>query len=278
MFNNSKYTGIYDSIINRSVSRDTPDIYEAHHIIPKCLGGNNDKTNIANLTPREHFICHHLLTKMTDEFHSGLNFAFVMMSVCNRHHNRQYKITSSVYAYLKKCNSKASVIRNTGKPNTNKGRKRYHNPLTNESAFLKLTDDIPTGWMRGLPENIKKAVGVGNKGKVYYHHPDTKKVIALSQDESPPTGFIKGNPNADTSASAKIRGTSYYHSPTTGKEARYLPAEAPADWIKGRVIKWITDGVSNKHINIVTDIIPTDWKLGRCMGWKRNAPRISQAS
>ena len=34
---------------------------ESHHIIPKCLGGSNSKSNIINLTFREHYICHLLL-------------------------------------------------------------------------------------------------------------------------------------------------------------------------------------------------------------------------
>jgi len=37
---------------------------EAHHIVPKCMGGTNDKTNIVHLSAREHFIIHILLTKI----------------------------------------------------------------------------------------------------------------------------------------------------------------------------------------------------------------------
>jgi hypothetical protein len=38
---------------------------EKHHIIPKCIGGTNDKSNIVTLSAREHFICHMLLIRMT---------------------------------------------------------------------------------------------------------------------------------------------------------------------------------------------------------------------
>ena len=37
--------------------------YEEHHIIPKCLGGNNSIDNLVLLTPREHFVAHLLLYK-----------------------------------------------------------------------------------------------------------------------------------------------------------------------------------------------------------------------
>ena len=39
-------------------------ICEEHHIIPRCLGGSDDKSNLVKLTAKEHFICHLLLTKI----------------------------------------------------------------------------------------------------------------------------------------------------------------------------------------------------------------------
>lgn len=37
---------------------------EKHHIVPKCLGGSDDKFNLVVLTAREHFLAHYLLTKI----------------------------------------------------------------------------------------------------------------------------------------------------------------------------------------------------------------------
>jgi len=34
---------------------------EKHHIIPKCLGGNNDEENLIYLFPEEHYYAHKLL-------------------------------------------------------------------------------------------------------------------------------------------------------------------------------------------------------------------------
>lgn len=73
MFNTSKYTRVYFQIIEKAIisnrvrrctSDDTYIYYEEHHIIPKSLGGSNKKENLVLLLPREHFICHWLLTKM----------------------------------------------------------------------------------------------------------------------------------------------------------------------------------------------------------------------
>lgn len=80
-FINNKYTSWYYAIIHFAKTRDlTFNYVEKHHIIPqsffiKCkkggvpgwLSGNpNTKDNIVSLTFKEHFVCHWLLTKMTN--------------------------------------------------------------------------------------------------------------------------------------------------------------------------------------------------------------------
>lgn len=66
MYNNNKYTKIYYQIIDRARNRVLNEYTERHHIIPKSLGGTDDICNLVNLTPREHYICHLLLTKMVN--------------------------------------------------------------------------------------------------------------------------------------------------------------------------------------------------------------------
>lgn len=56
--------------------------FEFHHIIPRCLGGTNDKSNIIPLTAREHYLAHYLLSKINPN-NEGLKFAFYIMSKSN---------------------------------------------------------------------------------------------------------------------------------------------------------------------------------------------------
>lgn len=59
------YKKVHDSIIARALARESVDGYtEKHHIIPKSLGGGNDKSNLVTLTAREHYIVHWLLFKI----------------------------------------------------------------------------------------------------------------------------------------------------------------------------------------------------------------------
>lgn len=66
MYLANKYTVWYYNIVNKAQTRalDKNTYSEKHHIIPRSLGGSNNKENIVRLTAREHFVCHLLLTKM----------------------------------------------------------------------------------------------------------------------------------------------------------------------------------------------------------------------
>lgn len=72
LFLQNKYTKWYFSIINKANNQNrikTKESYfENHHIIPKCnpFNGTNEKKNLVLLSPKEHFICHLLLTKMCE--------------------------------------------------------------------------------------------------------------------------------------------------------------------------------------------------------------------
>src|ERR1700677_4607046 len=72
------YSAIYDSLIERASSRVLVGYQEAHHIVPKCLGGDDERHNLVNLTPEEHFLAHKLLVKMYPRNHK-LVFAMQAM-------------------------------------------------------------------------------------------------------------------------------------------------------------------------------------------------------
>lgn len=66
-FTSNKYLSWYIEMMIRSLDRPfLSGMLEKHHIIPKSLGGSNDVSNIAKLTPREHFIAHRLLLRVTE--------------------------------------------------------------------------------------------------------------------------------------------------------------------------------------------------------------------
>lgn len=95
------YHKIYTSLIETAKSRQVCGYVERHHIIPKCFGGNNTKSNLVYLSAREHFIAHWLLTKIYPN-HSGMNMALHAMRASNKSHDRySTKITSRVFSKIK---------------------------------------------------------------------------------------------------------------------------------------------------------------------------------
>jgi hypothetical protein len=102
IFIDNKYTKIYYNIINSAKATSPMDGYlEQHHIIPKSLGGLNTVDNLINLTARQHFVCHWLLTKMVvGKDKKKMIFAINRMLSATIHQQR-YKITGRKYELLK---------------------------------------------------------------------------------------------------------------------------------------------------------------------------------
>lgn len=158
IFIDNKYTDWYYAIVNNSKSRERPIGYiERHHIIPSSLGGNNKLENLAILTPREHFVCHLLLTKMT---HGNamfkMKFAFSMMVKINNIGEGRYRPSSRFYEIAKKSfkesltnywTADARKIHADKISKATKGSKKsesakesYRNKVWTEKALQNLTD------------------------------------------------------------------------------------------------------------------------------------------
>lgn len=100
----SKYSRCYERLIKKAQVRGTIQGYkERHHIIPRCFGGDNSKTNVVQLTAREHYIAHLLLWKMKFEGVYGQKMAFAFntfiskMTTKERGVHHTYKISSRMY-------------------------------------------------------------------------------------------------------------------------------------------------------------------------------------
>ena len=73
------YKKHYYLLVEKARSRETNTGYfERHHILPRCMGGNDSSENLVKLTPEEHYIAHQLLVKMYPG-HYGLLYAAVAM-------------------------------------------------------------------------------------------------------------------------------------------------------------------------------------------------------
>jgi len=95
------YKKIYESIIHRGKNRKLNTYKEKHHIIPKCMGGSDDDTNLVELTAKEHFICHLLLCEIYPNENTLKSARWAMTCLKSKNHNRKYIVSSSQYDRIK---------------------------------------------------------------------------------------------------------------------------------------------------------------------------------
>lgn len=180
----NKYRSWYYTIIQRAQSRTSnPEVVEKHHILPKSLGGTNDTVNLVALTPREHYICHLLLTKMYEgREKQKMVYAFwAIMNLCNSYQERKvsrgrlYESLRQQYIQLQK--NKA------GPSHPNRGRKtgRTKESFTDiwKSNISAAKKGKPT-WNKGIAHSSETKILQSQiaKNRPTQECPYCKKMIA----------------------------------------------------------------------------------------------------
>lgn len=134
------YKKIYDSLIERGKSRILEEYTESHHIIPRCMGGDDSRDNLVDLTPEEHYLAHQLLVKIYPD-NKRLAIAAAMM-IPNRPSNK-------MYGWLKRKHSEAMSDAQTGVSNSQYGTRWIHNLEDKISKRINSSDELPDGWKEG---------------------------------------------------------------------------------------------------------------------------------
>jgi hypothetical protein len=106
------YQKVYDQIIQKAKAENRQKgglvYYEAHHIIPKCMGGTGfsyqwkTHPNIVLLTAKEHFLCHRILARLhPTNFKLCLAFWMMCSMKKNTSQQRLYNVTNNAYQEAK---------------------------------------------------------------------------------------------------------------------------------------------------------------------------------
>ena len=208
------YSRIYNQLISKRQNIPPPEnVYcEKHHIIPKCLKGTDDKSNIVKLTAREHYIAHLLLAKIYNTY--GLYSAVIYMQT-GLLKNRKFKFNSSLYQKIREefANKLSQKMKgkNKGKTPWNKGKKckslseetrqkiseANKGRIRSEETKNKISESLKGNKnMRGkhLSEDAKQKLSAVNKGKntwsktLHWYNNGIKNVFVREC----PEGFVKG--------------------------------------------------------------------------------------
>jgi len=140
--------------------------YESHHILPKSLGGSNHKSNLVLLTPREHFLAHCFLVKMTSGSQKrSMTYALIRFLGKNINDQR-YKINSRIYQNIVENNRAFTSGKN--------------NPMFGKPCWYTMTEKQKKQWK----SNISKGT-TGEKNPFYgkTHNEQTRNIISQKRSQ-----------------------------------------------------------------------------------------------
>lgn len=115
------YSKLYDNLINSAKTAPKPDVYkETHHIMPLCIGGSDDNSNLVALTARQHYLAHWLLYKIHRT--TKLVYAWHGMSRIGKGQDARRR-SSNLFEYAKVARSKHLSESSKGEDNWFYGKK-----------------------------------------------------------------------------------------------------------------------------------------------------------
>lgn len=157
------YQKIYNNLMYRNIVRE--GYVENHHILPRCLGGTDNVTNLVNLYPEEHYLAHLLLCKIYPGNQKLLYAAINMTTGAMINNNKR---NNKMYGWLRRQYAKSM----SGDNNPNR-----KNPEIQKQAALKRT-----GLTRS--EETKAKMSTAQKGRTFTE--ETKKKMSVAAKTRPP--------------------------------------------------------------------------------------------
>lgn len=127
------YQKIYQQLIDRARVCNTTGYKESHHIVPRCLGGTDDQSNLVNLTPEEHYVAHQLLVKIHKDNKKILYAAVIM---CSK------RMNNKLYGWIRRRLSKSQSKAMTGSGNNMFDKRWVSNEFGTKLVNVEEAEDL----------------------------------------------------------------------------------------------------------------------------------------
>lgn len=185
---NMDYLNIYNQLIlkRKNTTVDSETYTEVHHIIPRCMGGTDNKDNLVVLTAREHYIAHELLFRHYKT--SKLAHAWFAMLRNGRGQERHF--TSKQYERAK--TNRSTMLSEDMKGENNHFFNKTHTDETKRKISeankgrVKSESEI-SNWVEKVakkPKSEEHRNKIGRKGFVMLQNKETLEIVRISREEA----------------------------------------------------------------------------------------------
>ena len=178
------YQKVYDQLVEKCKVRGLDKsklegYFEIHHIVPRCMGGSNEKDNLVMLTGREHFLAHMLLWKGYPKEVSLMRAAHIMSSRwTNETVGGSGKgINSKVYSKLREEYAQAVSIQCSGENNPMYGKTHTEESRNKLKAWYAANPDHHTQVMAN-----KRGITLEEAYKIKKNKEDRRKQFRYNRE------------------------------------------------------------------------------------------------
>jgi hypothetical protein len=128
------YKKHYDLLIQKYGLQDKPDYYvERHHIVPKCIGGSDNKDNLVYLEARHHYMAHALLAKSHSDNPKLVHAYWMMCNAVGNAKQPRYKVSGRMFAIARAHISTIASQSQIGKEFSNEHKTKLRNAALNRN-------------------------------------------------------------------------------------------------------------------------------------------------
>lgn len=175
------------------------EYHETHHILPRCLGGTDDKENLVDLFAREHYEAHRLLA-LENPSNKGLQYAWWCMSVMtNKNTMERYQITAEEYEEARKRFIEIPISEERRQKLSEAGKRRRHSKETRDKMSKKAKERCKNPencsmygkhhseeTKQKMKNNHADISGKNNPNYGKHHSEETRRKMSEGQKNRPP--------------------------------------------------------------------------------------------
>lgn len=155
---------------------------ERHHIVPKCMGGINDKNNLIDLYPREHFVAHKLLAEENPK-NAKLCYAYWRMCVTSKgdvYTSEEYDVARRMASIALSRLHKGKKWEDARKEELSKNRTGAKNPMYGRRLSKEHKEKLSASLKgRKLSKETRRKISERAKGR--RHTKEAKQKMSLAK-------------------------------------------------------------------------------------------------